>query len=180
MAKYFIQIFLSGGAMVKKWWMIMLLAAVLTGCANVQELETMNDDFVMPEAVPGRVLLDLPGDAGEEALCGSADRQLYICENYTIGVQVLPGGDMKRTLQTVTGFEPSALTVVQTQKKGLDSFQTVWTAAGEGGDQLGRAEILSDGNFHYVLSVMADSTAAGTLAEPWQCLFESFGVSYIG
>ena len=62
--------------MVKKWWMIMLLAAFLTGCANVQELETMNDDFVMPEAVPGRVLLDLPGDAGEEALCGSADRQL--------------------------------------------------------------------------------------------------------
>lgn len=164
----------------KKWWITILTAVLLTGCVNVRELETMNDDFVIPEAVPGQVLLDLPGDAGEEALCGSEDRQLYICENYTIAVQVLPGGDMKRTLQSVTGFDPSALTVVQTQKNGLDSYQTVWTAAGEGGDQLGRAEILSDGNYHYVLSVMADCTVAGGLTDHWQCLFESFGVSYIG
>ncbi len=164
----------------KKWWMIVLFAVILTGCVNVGELETMNDDFVMPEAVPGQILLSLPGDAGEEALCGSGDRQLYICENYTITVQTLPGGDMKRTLQSVTGFDPSALTVVQTQKNGLDSYQTVWTAAGEGGDQLGRAQILSDGNFHYVLSVMADCTVAGTLTDVWQSLFESFEISRIG
>ena len=164
----------------KKWWMIVLFAVFLTGCVNAPELETMNDDFVMPEAIPGQILLSLPGDAGEEALCGSEDRQLYICENYTIAVQTLPGGDMKRTLQSVTGFDPSALTVVQTQKDGLDSYQTVWTAAGEGGDQLGRAQILSDGNFHYVLSVMADCTVAGTLTDAWQTLFASFGVSRTG
>ena len=164
----------------KKWWIIVLFAVVLTGCVNAPELETMNEDFVMPEAVPGQILLSLPGDAGEEALCATADRQLYICENYTIAVQTLPGGDLKRTLQSVTGFDPSALTVVQTRKDGLDSYQTVWTAAGEGGDQLGRAQILSDGNFHYVLSVMADCTVAGTLTDAWQTLFDSFGVSRIG
>lgn len=164
----------------KKWWVMILFMVFLTGCVNVGELETMNDDFVMPEAVPGQVLLSLPGDAGEEALCATADRQLYICENYTIAVQILPGGDMLRTLQSVTGFNPSALMVVQTQKNGLDSYQTVWTAAGEGGDQLCRAEILSDGNFHYVLSVMADCTLASALNDPWQTLFESFGVSRIG
>lgn len=163
----------------KKWWMIVLAAVLLTGCVNVGELETMNDDFVMPDAVPGQIRLNLPGDAGEEALCGGTDRQLYICENYTIAVQILPGGDMKRTLQTVTGFEPEALTVVQTQKQGMDAYHTVWTAAGEGGDQLGRAQILSDGEFHYVVAVMADCTAAGALAEPWQALFDSFGVSRI-
>lgn len=162
----------------KKWWIFVLFTVFLTGCVNVGELETMNDDFVIPEAVPGQILLSLPGDAGEEALCGTTDRQLYICENYTIAVQTLPGGDMLRTLQTVTGFEPSALTVVQTMKNGMDAYHTVWTAAGEGGDQLCRAEILSDGNYHYVLSVMADCTVAGTLAEQWQSLFESFGVSH--
>jgi hypothetical protein len=158
--------------------MIVLFTVFLTGCVNVGELETMNDDFVIPEAVPGQILLSLPGDAGEEALCGTTDRQLYICENYTIAVQTLPGGDMLRTLQTVTGFDPSALTVVQTLKNGMDAYHTVWTAAGEGGDQLCRAEILSDGSYHYVLSVMADCTVAGTLAEQWQSLFESFGVSH--
>lgn len=164
----------------KKWWIIVLFAVFLTGCVNVGELETMDDDFVMPEAVPGQILLSLPADAGEEALCGTTDRQLYICENYTIGVQTLPGGDLKRTLQSVTGFDPSALTVVQTRKNGLDSYQTVWTAAGEGGDQLCRAEILSDRHYHYVLSVMADCALAKELTEPWQSLFESFEVSYIG
>jgi hypothetical protein len=180
MAKYFIQTILSGGVQVKKWWIIVLFVVFLTGCVNAPELETMNDDFAIEDAVPGQILLSLPGDAGEEALYATADRQLYICDNYTIAVQILPGGDMLRTLQSVTGFDPSALTVVQTQKNGLDSYQTVWTAAGEGGDQLGRAQILSDGNFHYALSVMADSTVAGTLTDAWQTLFESFGVSRIG
>ena len=164
----------------KKWWMIVLIGVFLTGCVHVGELETMNDDFVMPEAAQGRILLDLPGDAGEEALCGTGDRQLYICENYTIAVQTMAGGDLQRTLRSVTGFDPSALTVVQTQKDGLDSYQTVWTAAGEGGDQLCRAEILSDGHYHYVLSVMADCNLTRELTGPWQSLFESFGVSYIG
>lgn len=164
----------------KKWWMIVFFALFLTGCVRMGELETVSDGFVPDDAVPGQILLSLPGDAGEEALCGTADRQLYICENYTIAVQTLPGGDMKRTLQTVTGFDSSALTVVQTRKDGMDAYQTVWTAAGEGGDQLGRAQILSDGHYHYVLSVMADCTVAGVLAESWQTLFESFGVSYTG
>ena len=166
--------------MVKKWWMIVLFVIFLTGCADVGDLETMNDDFVLREAVPGQILLSLPGDAGEEALCGTEERQLYICENYTITVQTMSGGDLKRTLQTVTGFDPSALTVVQTRVDALDSYQTVWTAAGEGGDQLCRAKILSDGEFHYVLSVMADCAVAGDLTDAWQTLFDSFGVSRIG
>ena len=61
----------------------------------------------------------------------------------------------------------------------MDAYHKVWTAAGEGGDQLGRAQILSDGEFHYVVAVMADCTASGTLAETWQALFDSFGVSRI-
>jgi hypothetical protein len=52
-------------------------------------------------------------------------------------------------------------------------YDCVWTAAGETGLQLGRACVLEDGNYHYVLSVMAPEEETGRLREVWQNLFET-------
>ena len=127
MAKYFILTFLSGGVLVKKWWMVVLFTVFLTGCVNVGELETMNDDFVMPEAVPGQILLSLPGDAGEEALCGTTDRQLYICENYTIA-----DCDRLRTVGTDGGADHEEWHGRISHR--LDGCRRRWRSALQGGD----------------------------------------------
>jgi hypothetical protein len=162
---------------VKKLAMI-LLVAVLSGCSAPRDMETVSDVWVAPTPVPGRILLDLPAEAGEEALASGQSGNLYVCDDYVITAQTLPGGDTRQTLKTVTGFDMDQLTILRTQQAGMDSIHTVWTCAGESGTQLCRAEIRSDGDFHYVLSVSAPEDQAGRLEETWQALFDSFGVSY--
>lgn len=162
----------------RKWIMVILVIVLMSGCAAPEELETVSDVYVEEIPAAGEIVLSLPDDAGEEAICADPTGTLYVCENYTITMQTLPGGDLQRTLKTVTGYEADRLTVLQTCQKDLDSFRTVWTSAGENGDQLGQAEILSDGNYHYVLSVMAQADLAEELRETWQALFDSFEVSY--
>lgn len=163
--------------MLKKWLVCAWILLFLSGCGVPQDLETVNDVYTPQTVSAGEILFDLPGDAAEAVFASEQEGTLYLCDGYTITVQTLPGGNLSRTLQTVTGYTADQLTVLQTRQGDLDSYRTVWTAAGEGGDQLGRAAILSDGHYHYILAVMADAEAAAMLNEPWQTLFQSFAVS---
>ena len=61
-------------------------------------------------------------------------------------------------------------------KPYMPRYDCAWTAAGETGSRIGRATILDDGNYHYTMTVMADSADAGTLQETWQELFATFQV----
>ena len=45
------------------------------------------------------------------------------------------------------------------------------------GNQIGRAAILDDGNYHYVLSCMAPEALGGDLRETWDRVFASFQVA---
>ena len=172
--------FLSGGVMLKKWLVCAWILLFLAGCGTQEKLETVSDVYTPQTIAAGEIVFDLPGDAAEEVFASEQDGTLYLCDNYTITVQTLPGGDLSRTLQTVTGYTAEQLTVLQTRQDDLDSYRTVWTAAGEGGDQLGRAVIIGDGHYHYVLAVMADAADAGVLSDAWKTLFDSFAVSRTG
>jgi hypothetical protein len=163
--------------MLKKWLICGWILLFLSGCGAQERLETVTDTYTPQTVAAGKIVFDLPGDAAEEVFASAQDGTLYLCDNYTITVQTLPGGDLSRTLQTVTGYTAEQLTVLQTRQDDLDSYRTVWTAAGEGGDQLGRAVILGDGHYHYVLAVMADAADAGALSDAWKALFDSFTVS---
>lgn len=161
----------------KKLLVLGLLAAVLTGCA-AGEYETMSDSYIEPgEAVLRQVAVQLPEDAASPVAVTDTGERLYVCQGYTIEVQTLSAGDLDRTMRAVTGFSSEELTVFSRQQGDLDRYDCVWTAAGEGGDQIGRAALLDDGSCHYVLSVMADSSQAGEFEAVWQELFASFTLS---
>ena len=80
---------------------------------------------------------------------------------------------MAKTIREVTGFSADRLTLMETEKDGFSCHSCVWTAAGEGGDQIARTVILDDGNFHYAVTAMADSDAAGQLSDVWLHIFRS-------
>jgi hypothetical protein len=162
----------------KKWIICLWILALLSGCGGNAPLETVRDsnDFQIPEA--GSIVFDLPGDASETVFASDEAGTLYLCNGYTITAQTLPGGDLSRTLQTVTGYTAQQLTVLETVREGMEIYRTVWTAAGEGGAQLGKTAVLDDGYYHYALSVMADAEAAGELEAAWDGLFESFMIRH--
>lgn len=161
----------------KKVWVVMLCVLCLTGCSSAQTMETISDDIaVSADAVAGRVNLSL---FAEEAsvIEGESGDKIYMCDDFAVSVQTLTGGDLDKSVQTVTGFSKEVMTVMQTDRNGVPAYECAWSAAGEGADQVCRAVILDDGNYHYAVTVMADYTRAGELAETWQDILNSVQIS---
>ena len=159
----------------KKCWILVGIVMMLCGCTVQEDFETMSDVYNIqqrPEASP--VFFVVPEDAAAEVMENEDTGTLYFCDNYCIVVQTLQSGDMEATLQTVTGYSRERLQLMQRQSGGNNRYECTWVSAGENGDQVGRAVIIDDGNYHYALSVMADAAQAGKLTQDWQSLIDSF------
>ena len=159
----------------KKCCVLVALALLLTGCGVQETFETVADVYVQPVSVKvGDVSIMLPEDASVAVLENPDAGTLYLCDGYTLTLQTLQAGDLDRTLRQVTGFSRENLTLMQTTDTSCKRYECVWSAAGEAEDQVGRATVLDDGNYHYVLTVMAGASKAGELNDAWREIFDSF------
>ena len=162
----------------KKLLCVLFAMALLTGCQQPKDFETMSDSYVQPDLPqPKEVFLLLPEDAAKAVLEAADTGTLYLCDGFTVAVQTLPAGNMDATLREVTGYGAEKIQLWEKKEGDISRFVCVWTAAGEGGDQMGKTTILDDGNYQYALSVMANAEDAGALAETWQQLMDSFSIA---
>ncbi len=159
----------------KKFWILVVLLCMLTGCGSLEAMETLgsisHQSPVIPEKKP--VHLQLPAEAAENTWQGEEDT-LYVCEDYTISLRTFAAGDLTATVQSLSGYKPEQLTVMQSNAGKVKRYDLVWTAVGENGDMVCRGAVLDDGNYHYSLCVMAEASQCGELAEEWNTLFHSF------
>ena len=125
---------------------------------------------------PRQVLLEIPDEAAAQAI-QSKDGTLYLCDGYEITLQIMAAGDLNRTMRSLTGFDSDALTMIETGMTEAARYECVWTAAGEGGDMVGRAVVLDDGAYHYCVTVMAGAEEAGSLRDTWQTLLNTFALA---
>ena len=157
----------------KRMLLLLMLAILLAGC-RAETMETVEDVWEeAPVAEARQIRVSLPGEEALPVMESSTDR-LYLSESYQIEVQTLPGGDLNRTVHTMSGLEPEDVTLMQTEQAGLTRYDFVWAAAGEEGDQLGRGAILDDGNYHYALSVLRSADDTATRQIHWDQVFSSF------
>ncbi|MBR7123109.1 MAG: hypothetical protein IKC95_06630 [Oscillospiraceae bacterium] len=164
----------------KKILYVLVCAAMLTGCGVQDVMETVTDDNVTPVmAQIQQVQVTLPDDAAVATLESADAGKLYLCDGYVVTVQTMEAGDLDRTLRQCTGFSREHLTVMETVKSEIKRYDCVWSAAGEGGDQVARAAILDDGSYHYVVTVMAGFESAGELAKTWQEILDSIALNRI-
>lgn len=153
---------------------LLLAALFFTGCGTESAYETISDEMVQPvAAVMQKTALQLPEDAAV-AVLQSEQGTVYFCDNYTLTLQTLPGGDLDVTLQQTTGYSKEALKLIQTDPGDYTRYDCVWASAGEGEDQVNRAAILDDGCYHYVLTCMTPASQAESLQAQWQDIFTSF------
>lgn len=152
-----------------------VMGLLLTGCASEPVFETVTDVYAQPEpAAAARILADLPEDAAVMTMESRDAGKICLCDGYTVTIQTTQAGDLSRTLQNATGYPREELTVLETKQNDCRRYDCVWTSAGEGGDQVGRLAVLDDGNYHYVLTVMADAQTAGQLSDTWRQILDSF------
>lgn len=156
--------------------LLVLVALLLSGCAAEETFETISDELVQPVMVqPEEVLVDLPGEAAMPAM-ESDNGRFYLASDYEIHIQTLEAGDLNRTIQTLSGYDQDALTVMETNLDGINRYEFVWTCAGENGDRLGRAVVLDDGTYHYTMTVLRDADTTETSQIVWNDVFRSFAL----
>ena len=155
-----------------KKWTILILLLLFTGCSPAKDFETVGDVYAPEILAPCEVALTLPTEAAVQTIAGEGGK-LYLCDGYSVMVQTLQGGNLEKTMREVTGYPSQRLTLLETEKEGLRCYRCVWTAAGEGGDQIAQTLILDDGSFHYAVTAMADSKTGGKLSDTWQEIFQS-------
>ena len=160
-----------------KLCVMIVLALICSGCGAQQTFETVSDEMVLSaSAQPCKILLTLP----EETLLPAMETDsgmLYLCDGYDVAVQTLESGDLDATVRLVSGFSSSDLTVMQTISGTYPCYEFAWTSAGELGEQVGRAVILDDGSYHYVVNTVAPAKHAQEYREIWNGIFESFAIA---
>lgn len=153
---------------------LFVLMMLLCGCTAEETLETVSDDIVKPVmAQPAEIAVSLPGEVSVPTMEGDTGR-MYLASDYEIYIQTLDAGDLNATIQTVSGFEKDALTVMETNPDGTDRYEFVWVSAGETGERLGRGVILDDGSYHYVMTVLRDAETTENSQIVWNDVFASF------
>jgi len=159
--------------------MLMLMAALLTGCGKTEVYETVQDEMAQSvSAQPREIVFDLAQEPVMPAM-ESDSGTLYLCGDFDVVVHTCQSGDLNSTVREVSGFLPEELTVIQTENAEVDRYEFVWTSATDLGQQIGRAAVLDDGNYHYILSATVDAELIEEYQEIWNGIFESFQlVSY--
>lgn len=158
----------------KKCCIVLMLMLFLAGCGADETFETISDDLIQPVmAQPSHISVQLPGETALPVIENHNGR-IYVCNDYEIVVQTLDGGDLERSLQTVSGLSKKDLTVVETLADGISRYEFVWASAGERGDQTGRGVILDDDHYHYCLSVLRNADEGEKSQVNWDQVFSSF------
>lgn len=160
----------------KKLWVLLLCSAFLSGCTAEDTFETVADEWVQSAAAPVReVILELPEDAAAP-VSSSGHGSLYQCDGYEIMVETLSAGDLDATIQSVTGYSREELTVLETKMWDVKRYDLVWSCVGEAGEMIGRACVLDDGDYHYVLSVLGEAKRAVEFEPAWNEIFSGYSL----
>lgn len=158
----------------RMWMCLGVVAALLCGCAATQTYETVSDVWQEGEQpAPRSVLVELPGESALPVMEHDGGRA-YVCNDYEIYIQTMPGGDLGATLEAMSGFAPEKLTVLSTSQEDISRHEFVWATAGEAGDLLGRGVVLDDGNYHYTMTVLRSAEKEESSSVVWDGVFSSF------
>lgn len=153
---------------------LLTMVLMLTGCGAAETFETVNDEPVAEViSEPREMHYWLAQDPVMPAM-ESDEGTLYLCGDYDVMAQTMPGGDLSKSVYRVSGYTPEELTLIQTGTGDIDKYEFVWTSATESGHQIGRATLLDDGEYHYVLSATVDAELMEEYQEIWNGIFESF------
>lgn len=158
----------------KKLIIALLCVVLLAGCGAKETFETVDDLVVQPAmAQAQQVYLSFPEETAVETMDNGTRGKLYLCDGYTITVQTYASGDLDRTVEETTGFSRERISLIETLQNNVKHYDCAWSAVGENGDQICRAAILDDGNYHYVVTLMTPAENAESLRQTWQAILGS-------
>ena len=106
----------------RKYVFLLLITALLSGCAAEDTFETVSDALIQPVmAQPRLVCVDLPGETALPVIENNNGR-IYVCNDYEIVIQTVFSGDLEETMQTMSGRGPFGEELGLTSNPALFAF----------------------------------------------------------
>lgn len=146
----------------KKLCLLLAVMMCFAGCGADTEpvFETVADEIVEPVAAePAPVSVWLPDEVAAQTMADGEAGECYTWDECELRIQTLDGGDIRATLEQLTGLSAEKLTVMEYERGGVQIYQTVWSATGEEGITLGRCMVADDGNYHYCIRLLSPEEA---------------------
>ncbi len=156
----------------KKLLFGIVVCLCLSACGAAQTFETVADEWVEPAlAEPGEICLSLP-----ETAVSAAGGNYWYWDTGEISLERYRSGDLAGTIRQISGYGQDAVTCLTREQGGYCRYDLVWAAAGETGEQVCRAAILNDGQYHYVLTAVTDADRQEELSVALDAMFASFSL----
>ena len=150
----------------KKLVFLLVLVMVLSACGReTPVMETVTDEIAEQTAAePKPMAVWLPDGAAKQTMAGAGE--CYTWGECELRLQTMTSGDIRATLEQLTGLSSDRLTVMEYEREGLQLYQTVWSSASEEGITMGRCMVADDGAHHYCISLLSPegADAAGDFA----------------
>ena len=141
----------------KKLVWLWIAVMCFAGCGGEVEpvFETIADEAPQPVAAePASIAVWMPDGAVEQTA-----GECYVWDECELRLLTVDSGDIRATLERITGLSADKLTVMEYERDGMQLYQTVWSATGEEGITLGRCLVADDGNYHYCVSLLSPENA---------------------
>ena len=163
----------------KKWVIWVIAAAVLSGCSAQPAYETIGNAWAVsePAAVQGTMNFALPDGAQMQTMGDDTGAASYCVGQWEIWTQCYPGGDIRFTLEQVSGMSAEAMTIVSSQVHSMPCAQVAWTTNTQDGAQVVRTAVFDDGNYHYCISVSVPEADAGEAGEFFSQILSSVTIT---
>lgn len=158
--------------------LVCMIAAVLllSGCSRTV-WETVDDTDLSPHPVSQQVYgIELDPTKNMTLLDSDEAGSLYTTQNGELEIETrtFVSSDLNSAVELLSGLSADTMTVLQTDRFGLDEYQFAWVTHTEQGQRLCRADLLMDGVNCYAVVCSTLEEVGNTFEEDLRHVFATF------
>ena len=159
------------------------MTVLLCACvSNAPVWETVDDELPLPVSAraPSSIVFAAPDGTVCQSFADTGTPQVYAAPDgsYEITACVLPTADADAAIEQLTGFDAERVEKVATTRFSLPAYAFAWSAAGDEGTRVYRAELLCDESFCYALCFSVPAGSGTKYDSIQDTVFASFGLNH--
>lgn len=158
------------------------MTALLCACvSNAPVWETVDDEQQLPASAraPSAIVFAAPDGTVCQSFAEPGAPQVYTAPDgsYEITACVFAAADADAAIERLTGFDAERVEKVATTRFSLPAYDFAWSAAGDEGTRVYRAELLCDESFCYALCFSVPAGSGTKYDSIQDTVFASFGLN---
>ena len=160
----------------KRIIVILLLLTGLWGCSAEPVYETIGNVWDNPQLQSTPASIELAVEGAQMAVMETdGNRKSYQVGNWMLWTEVRDGGDVLATMRDLTGLDDPQ--IISYPVGQYQCHETAWAVENEEGERVVRTAVISQGQYHYCLSIKAPQEEARQVGSFFTQLLKSVHIN---